>query len=233
MRVYKELSFLGNKPALDTMYSEIYKYFPADWVKPENRFRYMHKSYIFADYIGNSAPHAEVAIYYGEDTWRKGYVQVGNIVPLEKDQLSIEEYNSILDMFYTDIAVPYCEDHEDIKIDGPTSDIFDPLDYITNESLDKLTCFCDLANKSTGSTHPSDEKRWFEFICQTVDDDRVFDFDTLYKFLMDEDYWGKKEPGFLGVMGHFAWSEDKAVELAAEYENYVRIIQYYKESRVK
>ena len=59
----------------------------------------------------------------------------------------------------------------------------------------------------------------------------MFDYDTLYKFLMDEDYWGRKETGFLGVMGHFAWSEEKAGELASEYENYVRLLQYYKESR--
>ena len=59
----------------------------------------------------------------------------------------------------------------------------------------------------------------------------MFDYDTLYKFLMDEEYWGRKENGFLGVMGHFAWSEELAEELASEYETSVRLLQYYKESR--
>ena len=43
---------------------------------------------------------------------------------------------------------------------------------------------------------------------------------------------GKKESGFLGVIGCFAWSEENAEELASEYDNYVRILQYYKKTRL-
>lgn len=229
MHVYKELSFVGDKPSLDALFSEIYDVFPAGWIKPKSNR--LLKDYIVADYIGDLAPHAEVSIYYGAETWREGYIKVGNIVPLEKNQLTIDEYNKILDLFYSDIVEPYRKKHADIKVLGPTSDQFDPLDYITKEALDKLERFCNAANKSTGSSHPCDEERWFDFICQTVDDKRVFDYDTLFKFLMDEDYWGRKENGFLGVMGRFAWSEENAEELASEYENYVQILQYYKETR--
>ena len=124
------------------------------------------------------------------------------------------------------------ETHEEIKVVGPSSGQFDPLDYISEKALKKLTLFCDAANKSTGSSHPSDEERWFDFICQTVDDRRTFDYDTLFKFLQDEEYWGKKESGFIGVIGCFAWSEENAEELASEYDNYVRILQYYKKTRL-
>ena len=65
-----------------------------------------------------------------------------------------------------------------------------------------------------------------------MDDGRVFDYDTLSKFLQDEEYWGKKEKGFLGVIGQFAWSEENAEELASEYDSYVRILQYYKKTRL-
>ena len=95
----------------------------------------------------------------------------------------------------------------------------------------KLERFCNAANKSTGSSHPCDEERWFDFICQTVEDDRTFDYDTIYRFLMDEDYWGKKEEGFIGAVGHFAWDEEHADELATEYDNYVRILTYYRDKR--
>ncbi len=66
--------------------------------------------------------------------------------------------------------------------------MFDPLDYISKEALIKLEQFCFLANKSTGSLHFCDEERWFDFICQTVDDNQILDYDTLYRFLTDEDY---------------------------------------------
>lgn len=192
----------------------------------------MLKDYILADYVGDQAPHAEVSIYYGKDTWRDGYVKVCNIVPLQKNQLTIEEYNQLLDLFYNDIAKVYGQTHEDIKVVGPSSGCFNPLDYISESALNKLTLFCNTANKSTGSSHPCDEERWFDFICQTVDDGRVFDYDTLSKFLQDEEYWGKKEKGFLGVIGQFAWSDENAQELASEYDNYVRILQYYKKTRL-
>lgn len=229
MLVYKELSFVGDKKALDILFSSIYKFYPQKWIKP--KVSRMFERYIVAEYIGDEAPHAEVTIYYGEDTWRQGYVKVGNVVPIDKNQLTVEEYNAVLDLFYKDIVVPYSLVHEEINIVGPTSDQFKPLDYITPEALRKLELFCNGANKSTGSSHPCDEERWYDFICQTVDDNMIFDSDTLYKFLCDEDYWGKKEDDFLGVMGHFAWGEDMAAELASEYENYVAILQYYKQHR--
>lgn len=230
MHVYKELSFVGNKPELDKLSEEIYNVFPADWIKPKSN--QMLKDYILADYIGTKAPHAEVSIYYGKDTWHEGYIKVCNIVPLQKSQLTIDEYNQLLELFYNDIAKAYGETHEGIKVVGPSSGQFDPLDYISEKALKKLTLFCDAANKSTGSSHPCDEERWFDFICQTVDDRRTFDYDTLFKFLQDEEYWGEKESGFLGVIGRFAWSEENAEELASEYDNYVRILQYYKKTRL-
>ena len=93
--------------------------------------------------------------------------------------------------------------------------------------MKRLEAFCNSANKTTGSSHPSDEKRWFDFICQTVEDSQTFDYDTLLRFLMDEEYWGKRSLDNVESMGRFAWDEQHASELALEYDNYVRILQYY------
>jgi len=142
-------------------------------------------------------------------------------VPLIKDQLSIEEYNFVLDLFFDEVVSPNIGKMIGLNVVGPESDVFDPLKYISVEALRKLELFCDLANKTTGSSHPNDEERWFDFICQTVDDNRTFDYDTLYRFLMDEDFWGRRNPNFLGAMGKFAWNQELAGELAEEYENYV------------
>lgn len=228
MHIFKELSFVGDKPALDDFKKNAPSFAKGDWKYCKSD---RMKNYIAFDYEGDKAERAEVSIYYGSDAWRQGFIKVGNIVPLQKNQLSIEEYNAVLDLFYEEIIVPNQDKLVGIQIVGPESDIFDPLKYISKEALEKLERFCNGANKSTGSSHPSDEERWFDFICQTVEDDRVFDYDTLYRFLMDENYWGKKEPGFIGVMGHFAWDEEHAGELASEYDNYVRILQFYKDKK--
>lgn len=102
---------------------------------------------------------------------------------------------------------------------------------ISETVLEKLKRFCSVANKSTGSSHPCDQKRWFDFICQTVDDGKIFDYSTLASFLQDETHWGKKPDDFIGVMGSYAWEEEQAYELATEYENLCEVLRYYKKSR--
>lgn len=228
MRIYKELSFTGGKPEFDLFKQIAPTLIRGNWKYVQNE-RMM--DFIAFDYLGNKVDQAEVSIYYGPETWREGYIKVGNIVPLRKNELSIEEYNNVLDLFYEEIIAPNQSRLKGLKIVGPTSDVFEPLKYISKEALNKLQRFCNSANKTTGSIHPSDEMRWFDFICQTVDDNQTFDYDTIFRFLMDEEYWGKKEPGFLGAMGHFAWDEEHAGELATEYDNYVRILTYYKDKK--
>lgn len=229
MLVYKELSLGGSKSDLDEFKENAHKFSTDDWkyVSGNNRM----KDYILFDYKGSNLQWAEVSIYYGSETWRDCKIKVGNIVPLRKDQLTVQEYNALLDSFYECIILPFHNEYPALEVVGPTSEKFDPLHYISKTALEKLECFCNAANKSTGSSHPSDEERWFDFICQTVDDRQVFGYDTIYKFLMDEDYWGKKESGFIGVMGNFAWDEEHAGQLALEYDNYVRILQFYKERK--
>lgn len=188
------------------------------------------KEYLFFDYSGNNVDKACVSIFIG-DIITKKELMVGNIVPTEKSQLSVEEYNAVLVQFYDDVIKPYKERGTELDITQPSDDIFDPTSIISNEALRKLKLFCNAANKSTGSSHPCDQERWFDFICQTVDDERIFDYSTLANFLQDETYWGKKSEEFIGVIGSFAWNEEHAYELAGEYERACEILQYYKSTR--
>lgn len=138
---------------------------------------------------------------------------------------------AVLQKFYEDIIIPYTASNYEITISAPSSDEFDPTTVITSTALTKLTAFCNGTNKSTGSSQPCDQERWFEFICQTVDDGMMFDCSTLAAFLQDESYWGKKDPEMIGVMGSFAWDEEHACQLASEYEKACAILQFYKETR--
>lgn len=91
MHIYKELSFLGDKTALDEFKKKAPTFARGGWKysKSDRMF-----DYIAFDYVGNEVEPAEVSIYYGKESWREGYIKVGNIVPLEKNQLSIDEYNA-------------------------------------------------------------------------------------------------------------------------------------------
>ena len=228
MKTFCELYFKASPERLEQFVAEIQNFVTGNWSVEIVDKPTMH--WIEFNYRGNRVDQAAVFITIGEYL-REGELRVNNIVPLEKSQLSVDEYNNILRLFYNEIIKPYKESHFDIDISQLTDDIFDPRTVISEEALNKLKAFCSLANKATGSSHPCDQERWFDFICQTVDDDRIFDLDTLAKFLQDESYWGKREEGFLGAMGAFAWDEDQAWQLAAEYESACEILQYYKRTR--
>lgn len=228
MKTYRELYFKGTTKQLSEFVDQIGKYAVGDWKLRKQSERW--KDYLFFDYLGNHVDKASVSIYVGDEL-AKGELRVGNIVPIEKNQLSVDEYNAVLLQFYGDVIKPFKESGTELKILQPSDDIFDPTTVISEVSLKKLKLFCSAANKSTGSSHPCDQERWFDFICQTVDDGKMFDYSTLANFLQDEAYWGKKPDDFIGVMGSYAWDEEHAYELASEYDNLCEILLYYKKTR--
>lgn len=228
MKTFRELTFKGTEEQLLKFSKEIGEHVKGDWVLQPVTERF--KDYLQFFYRGASLENAIVSIYLG-DKLQKGEIMVGNIVPQKKNSLTVDEYNALLMRFYEDVIKPYKEQGTEIVIAPPTDDIFDPRTLISEEALRKLKSFCDGANKTTGSSHPMDREMWFDFICQTVDDDRVFEYSALANFLHDEAYWGAKPEGFIGAMGDYAWSEDKAYELADEYSAAVEVLQYYKKTR--
>lgn len=226
MRVYKELKLSGSKLDIDNFKKNAPHLVKRNW--GYSKLKGLDKDIVMFEYKGNDVNHAKVMIGSGNDEHGKKNIRVLNIIPMKKSRLSIAEYNDVLDLFHKEVIVPNKEKLMGLTEDYSESDKFEPLDYISSEALNKLENFCNAANKSTGSTHPLDEERWFEFICQTVDDDRIFDYETLRAFLMDEDYWGSKENGLDGGRGRSAWTEEWASELASEYERLCRLLQFYK-----
>lgn len=229
MKIYRELYFRGTPSQLSKFAEEISNYVTGDWRLVTKDANGEYKKYLFFDYIGKKVDNARVSIYLG-DRIDSGEVNVGNIIPLKKNHLSIEEYNAVLMLFYKEIVVPYEKENNYLSISQPTDDNFNPLTIMSEASLKKLKAFCGCANKSTGSSHPCDKERWLSFILQTVEEDRILDSDTLCRFLQDEESWGKKPNDYIGVMGDYAWDEDSAYELSMEYETISEAMKYYKEN---
>ena len=229
MKIYRELYFRGTPSQLSKFAEEISNYVTGDWRFVSKDANGEYKKYLFFDYMGKNVDNARVSIYLG-DRIDSGEVNVGNIIPLKKNHLSIEEYNAVLMLFYKEIVVPYEKENSYLSISQPTDDNFNPLTIMSEASLKKLKAFCGGANKSTGSSHPCDKERWLSFILQTVEEDRILDSDTLCRFLQDEESWGKKPNDYIGVMGDYAWDEDSAYELSMEYETISEAMKYYKEN---
>ena len=181
-----------------------------DW----SLFRY--KTRTFIQYTGTKAPHAEVILSFKDDSLKES--EVTDIIPLEKKELSVEEYNQVLDLFYEEVIKPYIEKHSDVKVIGPIEES-NPLNHISKSALEKLKDFLQHLDERYSLISPSDEERWFDFICQTVDDNQTFDYDTLYLLLQDD--WSEGA----------SVSKDQADKLAREYVDYVRLLQYYRKTR--
>lgn len=226
MKTYRELYFKGSSEELCKFINEIENYTADDWSSRKGNSDL--KDYIIFNYDGEKVDKASIYIYT-KDYEKDNEIMVNNIVPDVKAELTIDEYNEVLLQFYNDIIKPYKENNPNIDIQEPSGDLFNPIDFISEESLKKLESFCKLANKSTGSYNQSDRERWFDFICQTVDDGKMFDSYVLANFLSDESYWGKKPDELIGVIGNYAWSKEMASKLADEYDILCEILIYYKD----
>ena len=221
MKIYKELCFYGSEEDFRAFANGVSKYIPSDWGSP--KINPNADQLVFA-YLGLKEEPAHLYLCKSKYQDKPCY-RVTNIVPTKVNDLSIEQYNRILDIFYRDIITPYVKDGIPLQVDEPTSDRFDPLTVISEEALSKLAYFSNMANKSTGYSHPCDMQRWFDFICQTVEDGRIFDIETLANFLQDKEYWGT---GKAGTGFSSTWTEDMAWELASNYEMSCDLLQYYR-----
>lgn len=134
---------------------------------------------------------------------------VTNIIPTIQNELSFDEYNAILMDFYNFILPITSKNGVEIKV---TNDIFFIADIVGERAAKLLTSFSKLANKSTGSSHPSDRKRWFDFILCLDDNNIQLDATILANELMDS-----------------GWSEEKSHKLAIEFEFAIELLDYKKD----
>ena len=87
---------------------------------------------------------------------------VANIVPLKIGELGVPNYNDVLNDFLERVVNPASKNVEFyVKISARRQSI---TDWTSQEAANALHRFAVTANKSTGSSHPSDQDRWFEFL---------------------------------------------------------------------
>jgi hypothetical protein len=136
-----------------------------------------------------------------------GY-RVTNIVPSTVGDLGYSKYNALLQDFER-IAAPV------VRQKGFSSETTANLetidDWFPPNAAQALQRFSTAANKSTGSSHPLDRERWFQFLIQAHTDSGRFDSDLL-------DRWRIEVEG---------WSEDIATKLVIEYEFGIELLRKY------
>lgn len=140
---------------------------------------------------------------YDYGTW----LQTFNIIPSNSNRLSKEEYNFILNEFVSVFINRTAADyHAEVILTKPVMDV---IDYVDQDVYDALVLFSEMANKSTGHSHPMDEKRWCEFILVSAAKKRRLSVDYLEGWLVDH-----------------GWSSDMANELGLDYEYGLTLLDY-------
>ncbi len=141
-----------------------------------------------------------------------GY-EVVNIVPQESGSIGIAVYNRVLNDFYRDVIEPAAEDQPwTIELTKAAQEL---EDWLGGPAAQALRTFSGAANKSTGASHPSDEKRWFKFLIAAHQSGRRAEAELLWRWLMEVERWPERE----------------AHDLAADYETALSLLRFYDRQR--
>lgn len=138
--------------------------------------------------------------------------EVFNIIPLIGNQLSCREYNHILEQFRQSIIDPMSGNFNlHVEVSKPYLDIVDTIGPV---GLKKLEQFSRTSNRSTGHSHPMDFNKWCNFVFYLYDNRIDLSSDDLMHWLMED-----------------GWTEEKAHELALDYEYSIDMLSHYEQDR--
>jgi hypothetical protein len=202
MEEFRELVIRGTEPQLNELAARIEAHAPEEWqrnVEAEQRasgLAFGKPSYCFVYAATDSTSTAALWLAY------RGAEQlyVSNIVPKAKSELSRREYNEILGYFYERALAPVARQ---VGVDVELTDADVSLaTWLSERSVALLESFSALANRSTGTSHPLDHRRWLAFVIQTHVDDSPLDASTLGRWLREEE----------------GWSDDRSIDLSIAYE---------------
>jgi hypothetical protein len=166
------------------------------------------KGLIFKRTSDDAAAGAQLSLYpQGDDFY------VSNVVPLENGQFTIPQYNTILSDFAEKLAKPVARRFGwTVHLTGSSEGIDD---WLSKEAAAALRAFSIAANKSTGASHPFDERRWFDFIIAVFRSDGSVDEDRLARWLNEVE----------------GWDIDSARMLAGDFRNGLDLLVREKETR--
>lgn len=146
-------------------------------------------------YAGPFLPHCQLSL------WGKDYgYKLTNIIPTDPDreQITITQYNQILQAFYKDVVQHVTEDGSiSVEISEPTSTI---ERWISTKAAKALERFSSEPNRKTGLDNPYVKEKWYEFVASAYSGNS-----TLPEPILEE--WLKRD----------GWDDDHARQLVLNY----------------
>ncbi|MDO6814007.1 hypothetical protein [Tenacibaculum soleae] len=185
MKTFKELKIISEPEKLSTL---VVKLQTVDL----DRFLYnSEKTLDYAKMIGKKSdqvltfesPEIRGAVAYVWLVADENELKITNITPNKSGQLSIEQYNSILDEFNDIIIKQNIDNQYQVIISSDSKTI---IDYAGLKVSEKLQVWINSANKSTLNTHPLDFQRWASFLISAHKNQSELTSVQLEKYLIEE-----------------------------------------------
>ncbi|MDR3616742.1 MAG: hypothetical protein P4L53_24510 [Candidatus Obscuribacterales bacterium] len=214
IEIFRELSILGSPQLAADFMKRISKTVSGIWSPIEiNPHEWGGNTFCFS--CGETEEHPAAKLWFAK-SHNKNKLYVSNIVPLNMNSLTKTEYNRILMEFYKTFIEPFPVDKGlEIIVE---EDLVGLDHWLDEEAIRRLNSFSNCANKSTGTGHPLDERRWWLFCF----------------YIHDKGFFSKFYPDILGrwlneVLG---WHEEGAHKLALNYERTLRTLEAYNEYHI-
>ncbi len=211
MKVFKDLELLIAAKDRSIFFDRIEHLLDKGWIRDHDKEKWASETGdgIFYIFVCDQKDDRSAALL-AFATRSTNAVYVSNIVPNQISQLDYDQYNFILTEFHDLFVRPSAKEMGiSVKMTAESQTL---EDWISKSTADKLRRFSALANKSTGSSHPHDEDRWYEFLVSEVLNHDDIDSLRLRRWLVEEG----------------DWSDDIADKLTSQFVEGIDLLKFYR-----
>lgn len=210
MKVFRRLTIKGSRRELEKLLQEIESRLAEGWERDRKREKELaalalSRVHCFACPPSGNRPASR--LFLGE---KNGTLYVTNIVPTGPTNLTYDQYNLILQEFYERFVEP-AKRGLSVRVEL-TADTVNIEDCLSEEAAKLLKFFSHTANRSI--LHPLDDDRWREFLIAAHRQPTELNSELLRRWLIEEE----------------KWPEDRASDLAQQYDFALELLDAYKQA---
>jgi hypothetical protein len=204
LEVFQEFSITGDKDKLTSFLARLVKALPSNWKRNPKREKEVNRHPLagnarqFAFSVDGERNYPPVDVFLLR---RDPIVSVSNVVPRELGQLTRQQYNHFV-VQLSRTATPLAAS---LGLSATlTSDEQDIQDILGPAAYKALKAFSGAANKTTGSSHPLDQRRWLKFLVLKHLNEAELSPELLVRWFVEEESWPETEAQDLGSELDFA-----------------------------
>jgi hypothetical protein len=205
MKVFQDLELKGDNRKLVEALASLRAWSAPHWKHDADSANHLNKQSLGTppldcyEFSGQGElPAASLWLIHDE---RASSIRVTNIVPREVGELTYDEYNAILNEFYSKLAGPVSQ-RFGLSTNLSASEV-DIEQWLSPKAARLLRAFSQLANKSSGSSHPMDRDRWFAFVVESHLERAKLTSSELRRWLIEHEHWGDSKAWDLSIQYEF------------------------------